>query len=82
LVDSVQYRRSSVFSFLRSCKPDHTSTLSQIRTIVSTPEFKPFVVLIVKTCAVALPVEEFSDILQIPNIEGHTALYWAIVNRR
>ncbi|KAG1750500.1 uncharacterized protein EDB91DRAFT_1344152 [Suillus paluster] len=73
-------RPSSVFSFPRS-KPDHTSTLSRIRDIVSAPDFMPSpVVQNVNACAAALTATDFSDILQTPNIKGHTALYWAIVN--
>lgn len=33
-------------------------------------------------CAASLSVAEFSDLLQSPNIEGHIALYWVMVNKR
>ncbi|KAG1755723.1 hypothetical protein EDB19DRAFT_1662685 [Suillus lakei] len=60
-----------------------TTVLSRIRDIVSAPDFTPSsVALTVDACAASLSVAEFSDLLQSPNIEGHTALYWAIVNKR
>lgn len=80
---SIRCKRS-VFSFLQSkrkrrCAP----VLSCIREIVSSPHFTlSYVVSVVKSCAAALSAAEFSDLLQKPNIEDHTALYWAIVNNR
>ncbi|KAG1866650.1 hypothetical protein DFJ58DRAFT_698876 [Suillus subalutaceus] len=61
-----------------------TTVLSRIRDIVSAPDIidTPSVALIVDACTASLSVAEFSDLLQSPNIEGHTALYWAIVNKR
>ncbi|KAG2045215.1 hypothetical protein BDR03DRAFT_995442 [Suillus americanus] len=55
------------------------AVLSHIRDIVSVPNFMP-VAPIVNTCAAALLPAEFSNLLQNPNIEGHTAMYWAVVN--
>lgn len=60
----------------------HTTVLSRIRDIVSAPDITSPVAPIVDACAASLSVAEFSDLLQSPNIEGHTALYWAIVNKR
>lgn len=61
----------------------HITVLSRIRDIVSIPDITSSdVALIVDECAASLSVAEFSDLLQSPNIEGHTALYWAIVNKR
>ncbi|KAG2156033.1 hypothetical protein DEU56DRAFT_765238 [Suillus clintonianus] len=59
------------------------TALSRIRDIVSAPDITPSSVsLIVDACAASLPAAELSDLLQSPNIEGHTALYWAIINKR
>ncbi|KAG2045175.1 hypothetical protein BDR03DRAFT_26272 [Suillus americanus] len=56
------------------------AVLSHIRDIVSVPNFIP-VAPIVNTChAAALLPAEFSNLLQNPNIEGHTAMYWAVMN--
>ncbi|KAG0705943.1 hypothetical protein DFH29DRAFT_235592 [Suillus ampliporus] len=81
-VDSVQCRPPPVFSRLR-IKQTRATVLSLIRDIVSTPDFTPSSATpIVKACAAALPAAVFADLLQTPNIEGHTAMYWAIVNNR
>ncbi|KAG0706281.1 hypothetical protein DFH29DRAFT_996181 [Suillus ampliporus] len=78
---SVQCRRPSVFSFLRINQKN--TVLSRIRDLVTTANFTTSSVTpIVDSCAAALPAAEFSNLLQTPNIEGHTALYWAIVNNR
>lgn len=63
---------------------NHATVLSRIRDIVSAPDIidTPSVALTVDACAASLSIAEFSDLLQSPNIEGHTALYWAIVNKR
>ncbi|KAG1825616.1 uncharacterized protein BJ212DRAFT_1475013 [Suillus subaureus] len=55
------------------------AVLSHIHDIVSVPNFIP-IAPIVNTCTAALLPAEFSDLLQSPNIEGHTAMYWAAVN--
>ncbi|KAG1889400.1 hypothetical protein F4604DRAFT_1915272 [Suillus subluteus] len=55
------------------------AVLSHIRDIVSVPNFMP-VAPIIDTFAAALLPAEFPDLLQNPNIEGHTAMYWAVVN--
>ncbi|KAG1862691.1 hypothetical protein F4604DRAFT_2030689 [Suillus subluteus] len=54
-----------------------------ILDIVSAPDLTPFSVApIVDACSTTFSAAEFSDFLQTLNIEGHTALYWAIVNDR
>ncbi|KAG2109556.1 uncharacterized protein F5147DRAFT_772864 [Suillus discolor] len=59
------------------------AVLSHLCDIISTPNFlASSVAPIIETCAAALLPEEFSDLLQNPNIEGHTAMYWAVVNCR
>ncbi|KAG1867914.1 hypothetical protein DFJ58DRAFT_117311 [Suillus subalutaceus] len=74
--------QSSVFSF-RRMKQKRTAVLSRIRDIVLAPSFTPSSVTpIVNACTAALPAAEPSNILTQLNIEGHTALYWAIVNNR
>jgi hypothetical protein len=68
---------------IRRIQQTRTNVLSLIRDIVSTPDFIPSsVASIVNSCAASLSATDFSDLLQKPNIEGHTALYWAIVNNR
>ncbi|KAG2362063.1 hypothetical protein BDR07DRAFT_1609724 [Suillus spraguei] len=80
--DSTQYRRPSVFSLLRTMHR-RKAVLSRIRDVVSAPNFIPSsVAQIVGDCATALSPPVFSHLLQMPNIQGHTALYWAIVNDR
>ncbi|KAG1783193.1 hypothetical protein EV702DRAFT_1224079 [Suillus placidus] len=67
------------FSFLQSKQ----KYLSCIRAIVSSPDFTPSsIAQTVNACAATLPAAWFSKLLQHPNIEDHTALYWAIVNNR
>lgn len=57
--------------------------LSCIRNLVTATNYTPSSVIpIVNSCATALSSAEFSNLLQSCNIEGHTALYWAIVNCR
>ncbi|KAG1754534.1 hypothetical protein EDB19DRAFT_661695 [Suillus lakei] len=81
-VDSVQCRPPSVFSKQR-IKETRTTVLSLIRDMVSTPDFTPSSVdPIVDACATSLPAAEFRALLQESNIEGHTPLYWAVVNNR
>ncbi|KAG2124816.1 hypothetical protein DEU56DRAFT_983470 [Suillus clintonianus] len=61
------------------------NALCCIRDIVSQPPgfgTPSSVTSAVNACAATLPAAEFSDLLQTRNIEGHTALYWAIVNNR
>ncbi|KAG1802370.1 hypothetical protein EV424DRAFT_383328 [Suillus variegatus] len=78
----IECDQSSVFSS-RRMKNKRTAVLSRIRDIVLGPDFTPSsVVPNVNACAAALPAAEFFKILQKRNIEGHTALYWAIVNNR
>ncbi|KAG2089617.1 uncharacterized protein F5147DRAFT_780570 [Suillus discolor] len=78
----IQCDQSSIFSSCR-LKEKHTAVLSRIRDIVLGPDFIPSsVVPNVNACAAALPAAEFSKILKERNIEGHTALYWVIVNNR
>ncbi|KAG1857752.1 hypothetical protein DFJ58DRAFT_878246 [Suillus subalutaceus] len=81
LVDSLQLEHKR-FSPLQSRQTRNT-VLTCIRDIVSAPDFTPSSAIpIVDACAAALSATKFSDLLQTPNIEGHTALYWAIVNER
>ncbi|KAG2157331.1 hypothetical protein DEU56DRAFT_764036 [Suillus clintonianus] len=80
--DYLQCRPPSIFSRQR-IKQTRTTVLSLIRDMVSAPDFTPSsVVPIVDACAASLPAAEFTNLLQTSNIEGHTALYWAIVNNR
>ncbi|OJA08604.1 hypothetical protein AZE42_07135 [Rhizopogon vesiculosus] len=58
-----------------------TTVLSCIRDLVTTSDFTPSsIATIVNSWAAALSPAEFSDLLQSLNIDGHTAIYWAIVN--
>ncbi|KAG0700971.1 hypothetical protein DFH29DRAFT_1052830 [Suillus ampliporus] len=62
---------------------EHATVLSRIRDLVSALDVtSSSVASIVNACATALTVAQFSDLLQTPNVEGHTALYWAVVNNR
>ncbi|KAG2361489.1 hypothetical protein BDR07DRAFT_1461381 [Suillus spraguei] len=73
--------RPTLFSFLRKKKYQTIDLSSHIRHIVSAPNLSP--ASIVKTaneCAATLSPAQFTHLLQEPNIEGHTALYWSIVN--
>ncbi|KAG0700079.1 hypothetical protein DFH29DRAFT_933961 [Suillus ampliporus] len=80
--NAIQCIKPSIFPWLR-VKQSRTIVLSCIRDIVSAPDFdSSSIVSAVDTCVAALSAVEFSDLLQTPNIEGHTALYWAIVNNR
>ncbi|KAG2143662.1 hypothetical protein DEU56DRAFT_854561 [Suillus clintonianus] len=82
LADSLHHGRSSVFPFLQS-KQKRNTALTCIRDIVTAPDFTPSSVApIINACAAALSAADFSELLQKPNIEGHTALYWAVVNDR
>jgi hypothetical protein len=59
--------------------------LSRIRDLVSTPDFIPSSIApVIKTCIAqgALSPAEFSAFLQLPFVEGHSAMYWAILNHR
>ncbi|KAG1878975.1 hypothetical protein F4604DRAFT_1923661 [Suillus subluteus] len=59
--------------------------LSRIRDIVSAPDFIPSsIASVIETCVTqaAFSPAEFSNLLQTPIIEGHTAMYWAVVNHR
>ncbi|KAG1857482.1 hypothetical protein F4604DRAFT_1685177 [Suillus subluteus] len=73
---------SSLFSFL-FINHQGTAVLSRIHDIVLTPNFTPSsAISIINACAADLTPRRFSKLLQTPNIEGHTALYWAIVNNK
>ncbi|KAG1857464.1 hypothetical protein F4604DRAFT_1685163 [Suillus subluteus] len=66
-----------------SGKQKCATVLSRIQDLVSTTDSTPSSInLIVNACASALTATQLSDLLQTPNIEGHTALYWAIVNHQ
>lgn len=59
--------------------------LSRIRDLVCTPNLIPSSIApVIKTCITqgALSPTEFSAFLQLPFIEGHSAMYWAILNHR
>lgn len=72
------YDAISVLSGLKDPVERRATALSLIHAIVSTtpPSFAPIDI------ATALPAAEVSDLLQTPDIEDHTAMYWAIVNNR
>ncbi|KAG1751831.1 hypothetical protein EDB19DRAFT_1203318 [Suillus lakei] len=73
----------SIFSFLRLGNKQKQTTLSRIRDIVSAPDYTPSsVTSILNACAATLPAAELSHLLQALNTEGHTVMYWAIVNHR
>ncbi|KAG1843703.1 hypothetical protein C8R48DRAFT_765417 [Suillus tomentosus] len=75
--------QSSFFSLLFVARQKRTAVLSRIRDIVLTPDFNPSsAASIINVCAADLTTQEFSKLLQTPNIEDHTALYWAIVNNQ
>ncbi|KAG1885396.1 hypothetical protein F4604DRAFT_1725958 [Suillus subluteus] len=64
-------------------KQKRAAVLSRIRDIVLAPNFNPSSVTSnLNACAAALPAAELANILTQLNIEGHTALYWAIMNNR
>ncbi|KAG1726888.1 uncharacterized protein EDB91DRAFT_1254135 [Suillus paluster] len=69
-------------SFPESKQECCATVLSRIREIVSFDFTPSSVTPIVNSCAAALPAAEFSDLLQQPDIEDHTALYWAIIKHR
>ncbi|KAG2044000.1 hypothetical protein BDR03DRAFT_1005192 [Suillus americanus] len=72
---------SSVFFYRQKRK----IVLSRIRDIVSAPDFIPSSIApVIETCVThdAFSPAEFSNLLQTPIIEGHTAMYWAVVNHR
>ncbi|KAG1743625.1 uncharacterized protein EDB91DRAFT_218233 [Suillus paluster] len=78
--DSVNFKRPLICSFLPM---KQKRVLSCIRDIVLAPNFPPSSAApTINACAAALPAARFSDLLQTSNVEGHTALYWAIVNNR
>ncbi|KAG2134298.1 hypothetical protein BD769DRAFT_479583 [Suillus cothurnatus] len=84
LLDSVHSicRQPRLFSFLRK-KQKRISILSSIRDIVSNPNITPSsITKIANACAATLTPVQFAHLLQEPNIEGHTALYWSIINHR
>ncbi|KAG1897697.1 uncharacterized protein F5891DRAFT_1241405 [Suillus fuscotomentosus] len=70
-------------SIASSPPSDVPPVLPRIRDLVSTTNLSPSSIeLIANKCAYDLTAAELSDLLQTLNIEGHTALYWAIVNHR
>ncbi|KAG0707562.1 hypothetical protein DFH29DRAFT_994990 [Suillus ampliporus] len=81
--DSVQSTRPSIFSFLWTKETTRANVLSRVRNMVCAPDFSPSAVAQnVNDCTPSLSAAEFSNLLQTRNIEDHTALYWAIVNKR
>ncbi|KAG1885090.1 hypothetical protein F4604DRAFT_1729659 [Suillus subluteus] len=73
IVSPLDSLRPTLFSFLRKKQ----NVLSCIRHIVSAPSS---IAKIANACAATLTPAKFARLLQKPNIEGHTALYWSIVN--
>ncbi|KAG1872466.1 hypothetical protein DFJ58DRAFT_761747 [Suillus subalutaceus] len=77
IVSPLDSLRPTLFSFLRKKQ----NVLSCIRHIVSAPDSTPSsIAKIANACAATLTPAQFARLLQKPNIEGHTALYWSIVN--
>ncbi|KAG2146284.1 hypothetical protein DEU56DRAFT_899729 [Suillus clintonianus] len=80
--DSVQCKRP-LLSSPQSKRERRARALSCIREIVSYPDFNPTSVeSTVNSCAATLSAADFSNLVQQLSFEGHTALYWAIVNNR
>ncbi|KAJ8589888.1 hypothetical protein M405DRAFT_933170 [Rhizopogon salebrosus TDB-379] len=80
---SIQRRLPSARIVFSWALGSRTTVLSRIRHLVTSPNYTPSSVApIVNSCAAALSVSEFSDLLQSLYIGGHTAMYWAIVNDR
>ncbi|KAG1836669.1 hypothetical protein F4604DRAFT_1692730 [Suillus subluteus] len=75
--------KSVASSGLPPGKQKRATVLSRIRDLVSATDSTPSSIdSIVNVCASALTAAQLSDLLQTPNIEGHTALYWAFLNHR
>ncbi|KAG1873089.1 hypothetical protein F4604DRAFT_1925579 [Suillus subluteus] len=75
--------QSTISNSLSSHEAEAYCCPIRIRDIVLAPNFPPTSVAPdINACTASLPAATFSKILQSPNIEGHTALYWAIVNNR
>jgi hypothetical protein len=94
---STQSKRSFVRSALswmlrrdRNCANDlprtadlpHTTVLSTVRDLAATPDITAASTMAPIVNAYALSPAELSDCLQLLNVEGHTPIYWAIVNCR
>lgn len=72
--------RPTLFSFIRK-NEQQTIDLSHIRDIVSDSNLTPAsIAKVANDFAANLRPAQFAKLLQKPNIEGHTALYWSIVN--
>ncbi|OJA09660.1 hypothetical protein AZE42_03665 [Rhizopogon vesiculosus] len=84
--DAIQSKCQSsgpVFSRILRQKSTSNTILSCIRDLVTGPNFNPSSVdPIINSCASALSAAKFSSLLQSRNIDGHSAIYWAIVNNR
>ncbi|KAG2353530.1 hypothetical protein BDR07DRAFT_1496120 [Suillus spraguei] len=75
----IQCDQPSTSSYDQKC----AAVLSRIRDMVLAPNFTPSSVAPnINAGTAALPAAELSSIINQPNIEGHTALYWAIMNNR
>ncbi|KAG2355214.1 hypothetical protein BDR07DRAFT_1493476 [Suillus spraguei] len=73
--------RPNLFSFPWKKEQQTIDSSSHICYIVSTPNATPAsIAKIANECAATLSPAQFARLLQQPNIEGHTALYWSIVN--
>jgi len=79
---SIRQRSSSRTMFPRWGRK-RTVVLARICDLVTAPDYTPSsVTSTVNDCAASLSVSEFSKLLQSPDIRGHTAMYWAILNDR
>ncbi|KAG1869425.1 hypothetical protein DFJ58DRAFT_837719 [Suillus subalutaceus] len=61
---------------------DDSSIINTAPPSYDTISASPILTPDINACTAALLAATFSKILQSSNIEGHTALYWAIVNNR
>ncbi|KAG1895316.1 uncharacterized protein F5891DRAFT_674503 [Suillus fuscotomentosus] len=74
---------STWFSLLPNVRTKQTrqTIISLIRDLVATTTDNSAATPILASCASALPPSSFSALLQQPILEGHTPIYWAILNR-
>ncbi|OJA20750.1 hypothetical protein AZE42_11830 [Rhizopogon vesiculosus] len=64
-------------------KQTRTIVLSRIHDLVTSYDFIPSsVALIINSCTAILPPAEFPDLLQSRNLDGHAAMYWAMIHNR
>lgn len=75
---------STWFSFLPNAriKQTHQTVISLLHDLVATTTTENSAAApILASCASALSPSSFSTLLQQPTFEGHTPIYWAILNR-